>query len=58
LSILYGLFPRALERSLKFENLSKTKDAIEVVIVNGKYGRSFLEPNELFSEDADDKGAH
>jgi hypothetical protein len=58
LSILYGLFPRALERSLRFENLSKTKDTVEVVIANSEYGKSFLELNELFSENVNDNDTH
>jgi len=50
LSILYGLFPRALERSLRFENLSRTKDSVEVVMKNREYGERFYDLNEMFSE--------
>ncbi len=50
LSILYGLFPRALERSLKFENISRAKDSVEVVMINSDYGKRFFELNEMFSE--------
>jgi len=50
LSLLYGLFPRALERSLRFENISRTKDSVDVVMKNREYGKRFLNLNEMFSE--------
>ncbi|MFW9958157.1 MAG: hypothetical protein ACFFCT_08800 [Candidatus Odinarchaeota archaeon] len=50
LSLLYGLFPRALERSLRFENISRTKDSVEVVMANNDYGKRFLNLNEMFSD--------
>ncbi|MDH4214184.1 MAG: hypothetical protein OEV85_09705 [Candidatus Thorarchaeota archaeon] len=50
LSLLYGLFPRALERSLRFENISRTKDSVEVVMTNSDYGKRFLNLNEMFSD--------
>jgi hypothetical protein len=55
LALLYGLFPRALERSLRFENLNRTKDSVEVVMTNGEYGRKFLDLNDMFSENLEEK---
>jgi hypothetical protein len=57
LSLVYGLFPRALERSLRFENISRIKDTVEVIMINSEYERKFLELNELFSESVEDKNA-
>jgi hypothetical protein len=55
LSLLYGLFPRALERSLRFENISRTKDSVEVVMTNIEYQKKFLLLNEMFSENLEEK---
>lgn len=49
-TILYGLFPRALERGLKFENISRTKDSVEVVVANREYRKRFIEMNEMFTD--------
>lgn len=46
-SILYGLFPRALERNLHFENVKRTKDLVEVIIKNEAYRRLFIQMNEI-----------
>lgn len=50
LSILYGLFPRALERNVKFENVKRAKDSVEIVVKNEEYRQLFLEMNEINSE--------
>lgn len=50
ISILYGVFPRALERKLKFGSLKRAKDLIEIVIMNDEYRRLFLELNEIYSD--------
>jgi hypothetical protein len=54
-TILYGLFPRALERKLKFENTSRTKDSVDVLIDNPEYREIFLEMNGVFAERVSDE---
>ncbi len=48
LVILYGLFPRALERSLIFENVKRVKDSVDLKLRNDEYRRLFLEMNEIY----------
>ncbi len=55
LTILYGLFPRALERGLRFENTNRTKDTVDVLIKNRDYRDIFIEMNEMFISDDDAK---
>ncbi|TFG33096.1 hypothetical protein EU528_01185 [Candidatus Thorarchaeota archaeon] len=55
LTILYSLVPRALERALKFENTSRTKDSVEVVILNREYRQLFCEMNGVFTEVVSDE---
>jgi len=54
-TIIYGLFPRALERGLKFENTSRTKDSVDVVIKNKDYRQIFIEMNGVFAEQVSDE---
>jgi len=54
-TIIYGLFPRALERGLKFENTSRTKDSVDVVIKNKDYRQLFIEMNGVFAEPISDE---
>jgi hypothetical protein len=49
-TVLYGVFPRALERALKFEDISRTKDTVEVIMTNPEYIEKFLEMNEFFAD--------
>ena len=49
---VYGLFPRALERALKFENIGRGKDTVEVIMTNNDYRARFVELNEMFIESA------
>ncbi len=51
---LYGLFPRALERALKFENIDRAKDEVEVIMTNSDYRGKFIELNEMFAESVED----
>jgi hypothetical protein len=44
-AIVYGLYPRALERKLKFEEISKIKDHVILSISNSEYQSEFLEMN-------------
>jgi hypothetical protein len=37
LAVLIGIFPRTLERALRFEEPSRTKNSIKVVMTNGEY---------------------
>jgi hypothetical protein len=50
IAILYGVIPRALERGLKFENTSRTKDLVDVIIANREYRELFRTENEMFIE--------
>ncbi|MFW9832896.1 MAG: hypothetical protein ACFFEK_02790 [Candidatus Thorarchaeota archaeon] len=43
--LLYGLFPRALERSIRFHRVIRTKDMVLLSISNPEYRRLFLELN-------------
>ncbi|MGY5879850.1 MAG: hypothetical protein RTV31_06345 [Candidatus Thorarchaeota archaeon] len=54
-TIFYGLFPRALERGLKFENTSRTKDSVDVIISNREYRQLFFEMNAVFTEPVSDE---
>jgi len=45
LILLYGLFPRALERSVRFHRVSRTKDAVLLSLTNPEYRDLFLELN-------------
>lgn len=47
LTLFYGLFPRALERAIRFQNISRTKDTVEVVMTNNEYRKIFTELNEM-----------
>ncbi|GAH40556.1 unnamed protein product, partial [marine sediment metagenome] len=49
-TILYALFPRALERGLKFDNTSRTKDSVDVLITNREYREIFRELNSIFAD--------
>ena len=49
-TILYSVIPRALERGLKFENTSRTKDSVDVIIANNAYRKRFKEENGMFIE--------
>lgn len=47
LILLYGLFPRALERAIRFHDVSRVKDTVVISMSNGEYRDHFLEINEL-----------
>lgn len=48
--LLYGMFPRALERAIRFHDVSRVKDSVVLSISNKAYRSLFLELNELTSE--------
>ena len=52
---LYGFFPRALERALRFQDVSRVNDSLLVSISNPEYRDQFLELNEMHSEILDDE---
>ena len=54
-TIFYGLFPRALERGLKFENTSRTKDSVDIIIKNREYRKIFFELNAAYAEHVSDE---
>ncbi len=47
---LYGFFPRALERALRFQDVSRVNDSLLISISNPEYRDQFLELNEMHSE--------
>ncbi len=51
LFLLYGFFPRALERSLRFHDVSRVKDSLLLSISNQEYRNQFLELNKMYSEE-------
>ncbi len=55
LVLLYGLFPRALERAIRFHDVSRVKDSVVLSISNTEYRSLFLELNELASEIIEEK---
>lgn len=44
---LYGFFPRALERALRFQNVNRVSDSLLISISNPEYRDQFLELNEM-----------
>lgn len=55
IAVLYGVYPRALERALRFEGISRAKDSVEVIMINSEYMEQFVEMNEIFTENEKDK---
>lgn len=51
LFFLYGFFPRALERNLRFHDVSRVKDSLSLSISNPEYRNKFLELNEMNTEE-------
>jgi hypothetical protein len=49
-SLLYGLFPRALERKLRFVDVERSKDSVLLRFGNPEYQTMFLEANEMNAE--------
>ena len=47
LILLYGFFPRALKRAIRFHDVSRVKDTVVISMSNGEYRDQFLEINEL-----------
>jgi hypothetical protein len=45
--LFYGLFPRALERAIRFHNLSRVRDSVLLSISNAEYREHFLDLNKM-----------
>ncbi len=45
--LLYGLFPRALERSIRFQDVSRIRDSVLLSFSNFEYYRLFMKLNEM-----------
>ncbi len=45
--LIYGLFPRALERAIRFDDVSRTKDTVLLSISNSEYRNRFLALNKM-----------
>jgi hypothetical protein len=56
--LLYGLFPRALERSIRFHRVIRTKDMVLLSILNSEYRRLFLELNGMAVETDKDQDSN
>jgi hypothetical protein len=52
---LYGFFPRALERALRFQDVSRVNESLLISISNPEYCDQFLELNEMHAEILDDE---
>ncbi|MHA1908345.1 MAG: hypothetical protein ACW98Y_13685 [Candidatus Thorarchaeota archaeon] len=48
--ILYGFFPRALERNIRIWEISRAKDRVTIILKNEKYRMMFLEQNALHAD--------
>jgi len=49
--LLYGFYPRALERALRFPEVSRGKDTVFLEISKPEYLDRFLEMNEMYSDE-------
>jgi hypothetical protein len=47
---LYGFYPRALERTLRFVDIDTIHDGVFIEIRNDRYAKRFLEMNAMHSE--------
>ena len=47
LILLYSLFPRALERAIRFHDVSRTRDSVLLSIANPEYRQLFLDLNKM-----------
>jgi len=53
--LLYGLFPRALERVIRFDDVSRVKDMVLLSISNIEYRHKFMELNMINAEILNDE---
>ncbi len=45
--VIYGYYPRALERSLKFIDIDRAKDTVYIDIMNDEYRKLFMDLNAM-----------
>ncbi len=55
--LLYSLFPRALERAVRFHDVSRVKDLVLLSLSNTEYSRRFLKLNEMIAESVEDENS-
>jgi hypothetical protein len=48
--LLYGLFPRALERAIRFHDINRGRDIVVLSLSNTEYRRLFLALNEMAAD--------
>jgi hypothetical protein len=48
--VVYGYYPRALERSLKFIDIDRAKDAVYIDIINDEYRKLFMDLNAMHAD--------
>ena len=48
--VIYGYYPRALERSLKFIDIDRAKDAVYIYIMNDEYRKLFMDLNAMHAD--------
>jgi hypothetical protein len=48
--VIYGYYPRALERSLKFIDIDRAKDAVYIDIMNDEYRKLFMDLNAMHAD--------
>lgn len=48
--VIYGYYPRALERSLKFIDIDRAKDAVYIDIMNDEYRKLFKDLNAMHAD--------
>ncbi|MHA1903912.1 MAG: hypothetical protein ACXADL_04235 [Candidatus Thorarchaeota archaeon] len=49
--LMYGFYPRALQRKITFVEINRPKDYVRIEIRNPEYATAFLKINEMHSED-------
>ena len=48
--VVYGYYPRALERSLKFIDIDRAKDTVYIDIMNDEYRKLFMDLNAMHAD--------
>ena len=48
--VIYGYYPRALERSLKFIDIDRAKDTVYIDIMNNGYRKLFMDLNAMHAD--------
>ena len=53
--LIYGLIPRALERAIRFDDVSRVKDSVSLSISNIEYRNQFMDLNMISTDIVDDE---